>query len=132
MEPGTTVMGINYNLIFNFSAASAAAALDHVISWGILVGLDTLDAADMDPSVHVHLPWLDWGFNSFNSGASVNVAATAHPAQGNSMDGHVYAKVRARRRLDNINETCWLCVKATTPAGTWGFDYSASVHLALP
>lgn len=130
--PGCTVQAVRYSLCLNFSSASAAGALDHICYAGILAGPDTLDTADMIPGTHIHLPWMDWVAQGLNSGASVNVPLTPYVGASGGAETGPFRMARSKRRLHNINDTVWLVISATAPAGTWAYDYSTSVVLALP
>ena len=131
--PGTTLVSVRYGINVVFSTASAAGAIDHIIFAGLLVGPDTLDAADAIPGTHIHLPWMDWGVYGFNDPANQNRPVTAYAGSGQSnWKGRPYAEVRVRRRLKEINDTLFLSLSCTTNAGTWSEDHFVSTTLLLP
>jgi hypothetical protein len=104
--------------------------MDHKILWGLIAGPSTLDAADVGPDTDMHLKWLDWGVLQVNSGADVLVNVTPYPTLG--MQNNPYRVVKAKRRLDNFENTLFLMLNATCPSGTWGYSFNASTPLALP
>lgn len=127
------MVGVKIVLSYIFSAASAAGSVDHGVGFGLLVAPTTMDDVDMNPRVHLTLPWLDWGMADGNSGASVNIPMTSGPFVGDAnSDGGMYHRARSKRKLDNLEETLWLSMTCTCPAGTWGYAYATSVVLALP
>ncbi len=124
--PGCTVLGVYYNFTLCWTTASAAGALDHQAVWGFLVNPTTIDTADQDPVLFRNLNWMEYGDISVNSGASVTVGSTSIPSE-------IFPKhIRAKRKLDGINETLWWIMNGLQPAGTFSFAGQASAVLALP
>jgi hypothetical protein len=131
--PGTSVVGVKVMVSLCYTAASAVGALDKIVSYGLIVAPTNAAAADYQPGVLPHLPWLDWGVLGVNSpaGSAIPVTAAFGFAMNNAY-GRNFGIIKAKRKLPGPNETLWLSILSTTPSGTWSEEHAVSTTLRLP
>jgi hypothetical protein len=128
MLPGTTIMGIRYQI---WVSAETAAKAGVNLTWGFITGPDTLDLADVVPDVDasLHLDWMQLMYRSVEGGLSA--VSEGKNLVGNGDEG--YATVRSRRKLEGLNDTLWLSlVPVFSGSGTLAIHVYTAVALALP
>jgi hypothetical protein len=120
---GCTVVGIRYRLAVCNPAAPAVPFAD--FAWGFLVGDNPTTAADLDPSSHEHLDWLEWG----RAVVSLPANSVFVDLVGKGDDG--FRTVRSKRKMEEIEDDLMFVIKAST-AGPFQFTMVSSVALMLP
>jgi len=121
--PPCTIGGIVWSLSGRHSVTSASTVvLDQVLTWGIGVFPNTIDAADLDVTLvnEAHFDWMDFGRVAWNSNESAKIAPLFFDR-----------KVRSQRKMEPIGEKLLLVLTGIGSAGAINVDFQVSTLLIL-
>jgi hypothetical protein len=119
--PGVTIDGIRYTL-----SVRPSIAVEMQVTWGFIVTQSTVDNVDIDPLANPHLDWMEWRH------IRVAPAAANQPINLVGLGDAGYYRTAARRKLKEIQDTCFFAINATAAGGTWGYELGSSAALMLP